>query len=334
LNETGSEAADASCFCQHLTPPVNEFKVGHKLETFDPRNTTSTCIGTVIEVSGPRLRLRLDGTDDRNDFWLMCDSDLLHPFGYSSKNNRKIQPPLGFGNELSKWPKFLEKIISGAKEGVFAPDSCFKTPPTRLLRNDFKVGQKLEAVDPKNPHLICPATVKEVTLLKLLITFDGWSQSSQFWVSYASRDLFPVGWCKRAKHILQYPGNLEDSTVSHGTVAAAAASTALAASVSLKDTKKTSTNTSQSLRAAAVAPKSSRSASDSKPVSVDKENLKQSKSKESKKVGYTLIKAGATFKHITKCLYSTFKKKQYRFTGRPRIWYRGFKFKFLNFFWM
>lgn len=277
MNETQSEAADASCFCQNFIPPLNEFKVGHKLETFDPRNTTSTCIGTVIEVSGPRLRLRLDGTDDRNDFWLMCDSDLLHPFGYSSKNNRKIQPPLGFGNELSKWPKFLEKIISGAGEGVFAPDSCFKTPPPRLLRNDFKVGQKLEAVDPKNPHLICPATIKEVTLLKLLITFDGWSQSSQFWVSYASRDLFPVGWCKRAKHILQYPGNLEDATTNH----------VLASSVALKEAKQssktTNANTNQSVKAAS---KSSRSTSsnDAKPVSTDKENLKQSKTNDLKKV--------------------------------------------------
>ena len=45
LKENNAEAAPATCFCQHAIPPVNEFKVGNKLETFDPRNTTSTCIG-------------------------------------------------------------------------------------------------------------------------------------------------------------------------------------------------------------------------------------------------------------------------------------------------
>ena len=210
LKETDSESAPTSCFCQHIETPSNEFKAGHKLETYDPRNTTSTCIGTIIEVSGPRIRLRLDGTDDRNDFWLMCDSELIHPFQYSFKNGRKISPPLGFGNDLSKWPKFLEKLIQTAGENVFAPESFFKTPPPRPPRNEFKVGQKLEAVDPKNPHLICPATIKETASNRVLVSFDGWSQSSQFWCMFNSRDLFPCGWCKKSGHTLQYPGNLEE----------------------------------------------------------------------------------------------------------------------------
>ena len=161
-------------------------------------------------MSGPRIRLRLDGTDDRNDFWLMCDSELIHPFQYSFKNGRKISPPLGFGNDLSKWPKFLEKLIQTAGENVFAPESFFKTPPPRPPRNEFKVGQKLEAVDPKNPHLICPATIKEIASNRVLVSFDGWSQSSQFWCMFNSRDLFPCGWCKKSGHTLQYPGNLEE----------------------------------------------------------------------------------------------------------------------------
>lgn len=211
--KTNSEAASATCFCQHLEPPKCEFKVGSKLETYDPRNTTSTCIGTIIEIQGPRLRLRLDGTDDRNDFWLMCDSDLIHPFEYSAKHGRKIQPPLGYGNDLSKWPKFLEKLIQSAGENVFASESCFKTPPVKPPKNEFKIGQKLEAVDPKNPHLICPATIKDINRDKLYISFDGWSQASQFWSPYTSRDLFPVGWCKRVGHTIQHPGDLEEKPI-------------------------------------------------------------------------------------------------------------------------
>lgn len=80
LTKTQSRAAPQSCFAQWPDPPQNEFRAGYKCETIDPRNTSSRCIATVIECQGPRLRLRLDGTDDRNDFWLMCDSELLYPW--------------------------------------------------------------------------------------------------------------------------------------------------------------------------------------------------------------------------------------------------------------
>ncbi len=45
LKENNAQAAPAAFFCQALTPPDNNFQVDSKLETFDPRNTTSTCLG-------------------------------------------------------------------------------------------------------------------------------------------------------------------------------------------------------------------------------------------------------------------------------------------------
>ncbi|CAF0798807.1 unnamed protein product [Brachionus calyciflorus] len=214
LKKTNSISAPWECFAQNSTPPVNEFKVGQKLETNDPRNTSSICLATIIEIAGLRLRLRLDGTDNRNDFWLMCDSDLIHPFEYSAKHGRKISPPLGYGNDLSKWPKFLEKILNSSQtNNVFAMETSFKQPPLKPLKNEFKLGHKLEAVDPKNPHLICPATIKEINRDKILISFDGWSNSSQFWIPFTSRDLFPCGWCKMTQHVLQHPGDLDEPKV-------------------------------------------------------------------------------------------------------------------------
>lgn len=59
---------------QSYTPPANEFKINMKLEAQDPRNTTSTCIATVVGLTGARLRLRLDGSDNKNDFWRLVDS--------------------------------------------------------------------------------------------------------------------------------------------------------------------------------------------------------------------------------------------------------------------
>lgn len=98
LRETNSAPAPQNCFTQGANPPHNDFKVGMKLEALDPRNLTSTCIATVISVLGPRLRLRLDGSDNKNDFWRLVDSSEIHPIGHCEKNGGMLQPPLGKQN--------------------------------------------------------------------------------------------------------------------------------------------------------------------------------------------------------------------------------------------
>jgi hypothetical protein len=66
---------------------------------------------------------------------------------------------------------------------------------------------KLEAVDKKNPHLICVATIGEVKADSIYVTFDGWRGAFDYWCRYDSRDIFPVGWCHKSGHPLQPPGN-------------------------------------------------------------------------------------------------------------------------------
>ena len=66
-----------------------------KLEARDPRNTNSVCIATVKETKGPRIRLRLDGTDELNDFWSIVDSPDLQPVGKQQSEGDILQPPLG-----------------------------------------------------------------------------------------------------------------------------------------------------------------------------------------------------------------------------------------------
>lgn len=56
----------------------------------------------------------------------------------------------------SMWPQFLLKTLSSA---VMAPSKAFKREPPTPESNLFEVGMKLEAVDKKNPWLICAATV-------------------------------------------------------------------------------------------------------------------------------------------------------------------------------
>lgn len=115
----------------------------------------------------------------------------------------------------------MHKLIETTPSDQFAPASCFRPGPARPSKNEFQIGDKLEAVDPKNPQLICPATVRELKHDRILISFDGWSLSSQFWAPITSRDLFPCGWCERASHILQPLGDL----ISDDSSTTAAAST-------------------------------------------------------------------------------------------------------------
>ncbi|KAK2902803.1 hypothetical protein Q8A67_007516 [Cirrhinus molitorella] len=204
LKETGAVAAPPHCFRQSTAPPVNEFKAGMKLEAQDPRNTTSTCIATVVGLTGSRLRLRLDGSDNKNDFWRLVDSSEIQPIGNCEKNGGMLQPPLGFRLNASSWPMFLLKTLNGAE---MAPARIFhKQEPPAPEQNCFEVGMKLEAVDRKNPHFICPATVGALRGVEVLITFDGWRGAFDYYCRYDSRDIFPVGWCALTGDNLQPPG--------------------------------------------------------------------------------------------------------------------------------
>ncbi|KAJ3598790.1 hypothetical protein NHX12_032754 [Muraenolepis orangiensis] len=204
LKDTASTPAPPSFFRQSRLPPTNDFKVGMKLEARDPRNSTSVCIATVMGLTGTRLRLRLDGSDNTNDFWRLVDSADIQPIGTCEKKGDMLQPPLGFRMNASSWPMFLLRTLNGAE---MAPGTAFKKEPPRPPQNNLTPGMKLEAVDKKNPYLICPATVGQVKGPEVFVTFDGWRGAFDYWCRYDSRDIFPVGWCSVTKHSLQSPGN-------------------------------------------------------------------------------------------------------------------------------
>ncbi|XP_071501256.1 polycomb protein SCMH1-like [Diadema antillarum] len=209
LKETSAICAPQSFFKQSSTPPENEFKLYMKLEALDPRNVTSTCIGTIVGMIGPRLRLRLDGSDNKNDFWRLVDSADIKPIGWCEKHGGMLQPPLGFRMNASSWPMFLLRTLNNAS---IAPAKAFKKEPPDPKGNEFKPGMKLEAVDRKNPHLICPATVGQVKDNMIFVQFDGWRGAFDYWCEFNSRDIFPVGWCKATGHYLQPPGKTGVST--------------------------------------------------------------------------------------------------------------------------
>lgn len=88
-----------------------------KLEAQDPRKATSTCIATVVGLTGSRLRLRLDGSDNRNDFWRLVDSSEIQPIGSCEKKGGMLQPPLGGHPGLYRWTP----LITSARTTSYLP---------------------------------------------------------------------------------------------------------------------------------------------------------------------------------------------------------------------
>lgn len=107
-----------------------------KLEALDPRCVTSTCIGSVVGVLGSRLRIRLDGGDNQNDFWRLVDSSEINPIGTCESRGGQLQPPLGYAKNVNGYQTFLVKQL---KNAVLSPKECFQVEPPTPKENFFKV---------------------------------------------------------------------------------------------------------------------------------------------------------------------------------------------------
>ncbi|CAH8660758.1 unnamed protein product [Schistosoma rodhaini] len=183
----------------------------HSSGTVRRFRAASFSLARVIETCGPRLRIRLVGTDDRNDYWFLVDSDQIRPYPSGSP----LQPPFGYMHNHLVWNRTLKKATEGTR---FADPSWFISQPPDPEDNYFQVNDKLEAVDRRNTQLICPASVGAVNGHHILINFDGWSGAFDYWARFDSRELFPVGWCKSANYPLQPPGpNVIRSPIIHST---------------------------------------------------------------------------------------------------------------------
>jgi hypothetical protein len=77
--------------------------------------------------------------------------------------------------------------------------------PIEPEKPQFKVGTKLEAVDRRFPYYVCVATIADKIGKEVLIHFDDWDDSYDYWCSVDDVELHPVGWCDRNNWTLQKP---------------------------------------------------------------------------------------------------------------------------------
>nr|XP_043873569.1 lethal(3)malignant brain tumor-like protein 4 [Solea senegalensis] len=198
LKEQKCEAAPVTLFTQFQLFPSRRsgFKVGMKLEGIDPAPVHVLCFN-VAEVIGYRLRLHIDGYSECYDFWVNADSADIRPVGWCRDNNHKLHPPKGHSETAFDWQVYLQSTGSHA-----APPTLFTCHTAEC---GFEVGMKLEAVDRKNPGLVCVASVTDVIEDRFLVHFDNWDDTYDYWCYSDSPYIHPVGWCEEQGRPLTSP---------------------------------------------------------------------------------------------------------------------------------
>ncbi|CAB1349729.1 unnamed protein product [Coregonus sp. 'balchen'] len=149
---------------QSFPPSRSGFKAGMRLEGIDPLHPSMFCVLSVAEVIGYRLRLHIDSYSECYDFWVNADSPDIRPAGWCESTGHQLHPPKGYNESEFNWEKYQEACNAQA-----APKNLFKSQNGTMSTSKFQVGMKLEAVDRKNPCLVCDAS---------------------------SPHIHPVGWCQ------------------------------------------------------------------------------------------------------------------------------------------
>uniref|UniRef100_UPI003AB0510D lethal(3)malignant brain tumor-like protein 4 n=1 Tax=Centroberyx gerrardi TaxID=166262 RepID=UPI003AB0510D len=170
-----------------------------KLEGVDPLHPSMFCVLSVAEVIGYRLRLHIDGYSECYDFWVNTDSPDIRPAGWCKENNHKLHPPKGHSETDFDWQQYLQSSSSQT-----APETLFR-PHSTSSPCGFQAGMKLEAVDRKNPSLVCVASVADVIEQHFLVHFDNWDDTYDYWCDSSSPYIHPVGWCEEQGRPLTAP---------------------------------------------------------------------------------------------------------------------------------
>nr|XP_031543660.1 lethal(3)malignant brain tumor-like protein 1 isoform X5 [Vicugna pacos] len=108
------------------------------------------------------------------------------------------------------WDSYLEE-----QKAVTAPVSLFKDyQAVTHNKNGFRLGMKLEGIDPQHPSMYFILTVAEVCGYRLRLHFDGYSECHDFWINANSPDIHPAGWFEKTGHKLQPPKGYKEEEFS------------------------------------------------------------------------------------------------------------------------
>ncbi|KAM5219561.1 LOW QUALITY PROTEIN: lethal(3)malignant brain tumor-like protein 4 [Hipposideros larvatus] len=208
LKEQKAVATPVELFSKDQSFPEhkNGFQVGMRLEGIDPRHPSVFCVLSVTEVCGYHLRLHFDGYLSCYGFWTNAGSPDIHPVEWCEKTKHELHIPKGYRKDKFVWMDSLKACkLQNAPKKLFRNKSSNGPIP-----KEFQVRIKLEAVDRKNPSLVCVATIADIVEDRLLVHFDNWDDSYDYWCDVNSPYVQPVGWCQENGRTLRAPQGYPD----------------------------------------------------------------------------------------------------------------------------
>ncbi|GCB65650.1 lethal(3)malignant brain tumor-like protein 4 isoform X1 [Scyliorhinus torazame] len=174
--------------------------------------------GTTMKRLRKKRKLLLDWVDE--DFQADEDEEALEEFKVKTKI---AQDPHLRGR---RGPKLLKQALAipGKKKtwnwASYLEEEKMQAAPLKLFkeyqlfpqsRNGFKLGMRLEGIDPEHPSVFCVLSVAEVHGYRIRLHFDGYSECYDFWINADSPDIHPLGWCEKTGHKLHLPKGYKDS---------------------------------------------------------------------------------------------------------------------------
>lgn len=141
--------------------PLDQFGPGCRLELQHSQDSLAAWPVQVLDNIGGRLQLQYEGAPEWPNLHCFYLNPYLHEIGWASQNGYEVKPPqeIIHLNPEGKWKDILTKCLEDIEN--FVPAEFFQEQ-TQIPNHTFTPAMKIEAINPKDPSCIVPATVAEV----------------------------------------------------------------------------------------------------------------------------------------------------------------------------
>lgn len=203
-------------FLEPTLHPPHQFRLGMKLEALSPTDRNRICSATVAKVfddtyflvqiddmekSPAKLdSLRYDCPE--NTTWLCTSTHpYIFPINWAKSHHVEFSPPKNWksSSEEFDWKNYLTETKSEAAGATLFPHR------QSAIDAGFKIGLRLEAVNPRNKNIICAAHITKIIEDLLFVSLDNYAGGIEHVVHMHSLQIFPVGWCESNHYPLKPP---------------------------------------------------------------------------------------------------------------------------------
>ncbi|XP_032357541.1 lethal(3)malignant brain tumor-like protein 2 isoform X3 [Etheostoma spectabile] len=216
LEKETSLAASVSCF-RHapLCAQWDDITMGMKVEVLNTNAVLPSkvyWIATVIQIAGYKALLRYEGFeyDCSHDFWCSLVSGELNPIGWCAMTSKLLVPPQDVKQNIPDWKEYLMAKLVGAN--TLPVDFYLKLAEN--MRTSFRIGMRVEVVDPKHVSRTRMAVIDSIIGGRLRLVYNDQSDSpentiSDFWCHMLSPLLHPIGWSSTVGHAIKPPASVD-----------------------------------------------------------------------------------------------------------------------------